>query len=327
MKDTAGYKRVIDWLNKEGKAPFKFQEETWQAYLKGYSGLVNAPTGFGKTFSVFLAPVIAYLNEKSTKGGKRTSGLSLIWITPLRSLAKDIARAMQEALAALGVDWSVGVRNGDTAIAEKQKQKRNMPEILIITPESLHLLFAQKNHENIFDNLQCVVADEWHELLGSKRGVMAELAISHLKSIVKERTKRTLRIWGISATIGNTEEALEVLQPDPTIKKKIIRASLEKKVEIRSVIPDDIEVLPWAGHLGIKLADKLIPIIDNSRTTLVFTNTRSQSEIWFQHLLNIHPELAGQIAIHHGSIDFELRNWIEDALHKGLLKVVICTSS
>ncbi|MFD2904505.1 ligase-associated DNA damage response DEXH box helicase [Sphingobacterium anhuiense] len=328
MKKTVGYQKVVKWLKTRKRKPFPFQEETWASYLEGYSGLVNAPTGFGKTYSVFLAPIIAYLNEEGN-GSKRKGklGLRVIWITPLRSLAKDLARAMEEALFQLDVDWRVGVRNGDTSVSEKQKQKRAMPQVLLITPESLHLLLAQKNNDNIFDDLTCIVADEWHELLGTKRGVMVELALSRIKGMVSFRENRTLRIWGISATIGNLEEALAVLQPDHHVFKIIVKAATEKKIQIQSIIPDTIEMLPWAGHLGIKLADKLVPVIKKSKTTLVFTNTRSQAEIWFQHLLKIHPDFAGQMAIHHGSIDYELRNWIEEALHTGILKVVICTSS
>ncbi|MBB2950986.1 ligase-associated DNA damage response DEXH box helicase [Sphingobacterium sp. JUb56] len=328
MKKTVGYQKVVKWLKTRKRKPFPFQEETWASYLEGYSGLVNAPTGFGKTYSVFLAPIIAYLNEEGN-GSKRKGklGLRVIWITPLRSLAKDLARAMEEALFQLDVDWRVGVRNGDISVSEKQKQKRAMPQVLLITPESLHLLLAQKNNDNIFDDLTCIVADEWHELLGTKRGVMVELALSRIKGMVSFRENRTLRIWGISATIGNLEEALAVLQPDHQVLKIIVKAATEKKIQIQSIIPDTIEMLPWAGHLGIKLADKLVPVIKKSKTTLVFTNTRSQAEIWFQHLLKIHPDFAGQMAIHHGSIDYELRNWIEEALHMGVLKVVICTSS
>lgn len=326
MKKTVGYQKVLKWLKVNKKKPFPFQEKTWEAYLAGYSGLLNAPTGFGKTYAVFLAPIIAYLNEGPIPK-KAKLGLRVIWITPLRSLSKDLARAMEEALFQLDIGWRVGVRNGDTSVSEKQKQKRAMPQVLLITPESLHLLLAQKNTEAIFDNLSCIVADEWHELLGSKRGVLVELALSRIKGILRFRENRVLQIWGISATIGNLEEALAVLQPDAVVLKTIVKADFEKKIQIQSIIPETIEMLPWAGHLGIKLADKLIPVIKKSRTTLVFTNTRSQAEIWFQHLLKIHPDFAGQIAIHHGSIDHELRNWIEDALHTGILKVVICTSS
>lgn len=322
MEKTVGYKKIITWLKSQKKKPFDFQTETWQYYLAGYSGLVNAPTGFGKTFSLFLAVVIEALNSK-----KKATGIQLIWITPLRSLSKDVARAMRQVLSELGLDWQVGVRNGDTSQAEKLAQKKSMPEILLITPESLHLLLAQKQSSNLFKNLKCLVADEWHELLGSKRGVMVELAVSRIKGLQKTNNSQIFRVWGISATIGNIEQALAVITPDPLAKKIIVKANVEKKIEIKSVLPDDMETLPWAGHLGLKLAFKLLPIINKSKTTLIFINTRGQAEMWYQHLLDIEPDLAGRIAIHHGSIDFELRNWIEDSLHTGLLKAVIATSS
>ena len=152
LAKNKGYKHVVEWLKKDAKKPFDFQKETWQYYADGYSGLVNAPTGFGKTFSLFLAVVIEGLNEEALKKNTKNK-LRLIWITPLRSLAKDIARAMRETLQELNLDWQVGVRNGDTSQNEKLKQKKSMPEILLITPESLHLLLAQKDTLTLFQNL------------------------------------------------------------------------------------------------------------------------------------------------------------------------------
>ena len=298
-------------------SPFKFQVQTWQKFGSGYSGMVVAPTGFGKTFSVFLALISDFLNHPE----KYKTGLKMIWITPLRSLSKDIAKAMQEAIDEIGLDWTVGVRNGDTDPKIRQQQVKNMPDILVATPESLHLLLGQKNHQRFFKNLQCIVIDEWHELLGSKRGVMIELGISRLRTYVPK-----MKIWGITATIGNLDEAMEVLIPYP-IKKTKVTAKEHKKIEILPVFPDEVEILPWAGHLGQKLADKVVPIILQSKSTIVFTNTRSQSEMWYQLLLNVYPDFAGQIAIHHSSIDAELRIWIEENLSSGKLKAVVSTSS
>ncbi|MBB2148746.1 ligase-associated DNA damage response DEXH box helicase [Pedobacter gandavensis] len=340
LEKSKGYKQVIKWLKSSKRKPFKFQSDAWQYYAEGYSGLINAPTGFGKTFSLFLAVLIEELNEQEENNSKllakkgqekplkHQKGLRLIWITPLRSLAKDLGRAMREVCTALELDWQISVRNGDTSTAEKLKQKKQMPEVLIITPESMHLLLAQKNSATHFHQLRCIVADEWHELIGSKRGVMAELAISRIKGILKAKhPERLLRIWGISATIGNLEQAMEVLVPYPDLLKVIVKADVQKKIMIKSILPDHIDMLPWAGHLGHKLAHKLLPIIHKSKTSLIFTNTRGQAELWYQNLLAMDESLAGLLAIHHGSIDFELRNWIEDALHSGALKAVISTSS
>lgn len=317
FENTGGYQIIQNWMGDKGIAPFKFQTETWWKFGNGYSGMVVAPTGFGKTYSVFLALISDFLNHPD----KYKKGLKMIWITPLRSLSKDIAKAMQEAIDEIGLDWAVGVRNGDTDPKVRQQQVKNMPDILVATPESLHLLLGQKNHQRFFTNLQTIVIDEWHELLGSKRGVMIELGISRLRIYVPK-----MKIWGITATIGNLDEAMEVLIPYD-IKKTKITAKEKKKIDILSVFPDEVEILPWAGHLGHKLADKVVPIILNSNSTIVFTNTRSQSEMWYQLLLDAHPDFAGQIAIHHSSIDAHLRIWIEENLSSGKLKAVVSTSS
>ncbi len=167
-------------MKARGNKPFLFQEQAWEAIAMGRSGLVNAPTGCGKTYSVFLGAVIKFINENPDYQKKKKSGLQLIWITPLRALAKDIGRAMEEVISELGMQWKVGIRNGDTNIAERQRQKRQMPEVLIITPESLHLLLAQKGYPDVFRTLKIIAVDEWHELLGTKRGVQVELAISRI---------------------------------------------------------------------------------------------------------------------------------------------------
>ena len=369
LQTSRGYNIIKKWFASKSLAPFRFQEETWEQLMLGNSGLVNAPTGCGKTFSVFMGALIRFIDEHPKNyASKKNNGLQLLWITPLRALAKDIARAIEEVIADLDMQWKVGVRNGDTDIAERQQQKRNMPEVLIITPESLHLLLAQKGYPEIFKQLKIIAVDEWHELLGSKRGVQVELALSRVvnvascrlqvaeEEIAKETTNHSqspedkplaescgqttnLCVWGISATIGNLEEAKEVLLAPLKYKKVssaggdlegagiIIKANLNKRTDVYSIIPSEIEKYPWAGHLGLKLADRIVSIIEESNTTLVFINTRGMSERWYQTLLTIAPELAGAIALHHGSIERELRTWVEEALHAQKLKAVICTAS
>jgi ATP-dependent Lhr-like helicase len=343
LKETIGYKVITDWLSRKDKQPFAFQEQSWQNIINCESGLVNAPTGCGKTFSIFLGSLIQFINNHpSDYKTLKNIGLQLLWITPLRALAKDIGRAMEEVIEELGMNWKVGIRNGDTETAERARQKKQMPEILLITPESLHLLLAQKGYAAIFQSLKIIAVDEWHELLGSKRGVQVELAISRIvwsresqvssqETVTVDSGLRTpdlrLSIWGISATIGNLEEAKEVLLSPVGRNGVIIKSNMLKKIEIESIFPDEIEKYPWAGHLGIKLAHKLIPIIQQSKTTLIFINTRGMSETWYQTLLNICSELAGVIALHHSSIDRDLRTWIEDNLHSGNLKAVVCTAS
>jgi ATP-dependent Lhr-like helicase len=322
---------IREWLTEKEFVPFRFQEEAWAAIHSGESGLVNAPTGYGKTYSVFMGALIRFINDHPDDfRTKSKNGLQLLWITPLRALAKDIGRAMAEVIAGLGLQWQVGVRNGDTPTSERQKQKRQMPEVMIITPESLHLLLAQKGYPELFHSLSIIAVDEWHELLGSKRGVQVELALARIvacTSSATKRTKKSVSIFGISATIGNLEQARDVLLSPLQKPSRIIRAVVHKSMEVKSIYPDEIEKYPWAGHLGIKLVDKILPIIENSSTTLLFINTRGMTERWYQSILTAEPELAGLIAIHHGSIEPELRLWVEDALHTGTLKIVVSTSS
>lgn len=330
LNSTTGYQVITNWLETKGLTPFIFQEETWQHIIRHESGLVNAPTGCGKTFSVFLGSLIQFINEHpDSYQSKKTNGLQLLWITPLRALAKDIGRAMEEVIEQLGMNWKVGIRNGDTSTAERAKQKKSMPEVLIITPESLHLLLAQKGYADLFQHLKIIAVDEWHELLGSKRGVQVELAISRIVNGQWSMVNTKPVIWGISATIGNLEEAKEVLLSPLSFVKggEIVKASMKKQIEVESVLPDEMEKYPWAGHLGLKLIDKVIPIIEQSKTTLIFINTRGMSERWYQELLNHAPQLAGAIALHHGSIEQELRFWVEEALHSAKLKAVVCTAS
>lgn len=317
FEQSYGFRTVLTWLQQQTREPFSFQLQTWKKIAQGYSGMVVAPTGFGKTYSVFIGILIDYMNHPE----HYKSGLKVIWITPLRSLAKDLARAMQEVVDQIGLDWVVEVRNGDTDVKVKQRQSRQMPDVLLLTPESWHLLLAQKGRDKFFRTLKAVVIDEWHELLSTKRGVMVELAASYLK-----HRNPSLLIWGITATIGNLKEALQVLLPQSNKRAKII-AKEKKEMEIISVFPPDVEILPWAGHLGAKLVEQVVPIILQSKSTIIFTNTRSQSEYWYQLLLDAYPAFAGQLALHHSSIDADIRNWIEEALSMGKLKAVVATSS
>lgn len=306
-----------EWYKRNDWRPYDFQLNTWKAIANGYSGLLNAPTGFGKTYAIWFGVLQHYFSRK-----KKLHGLHCLWITPLRALSKEIHLATTRVSDELGLDYAIGLRTGDTTTKERTKQKKAMPQALITTPESVHLLMAAKGYNDTFKNLDFVVIDEWHELLGTKRGVQIELALSRLKAI-----NPNLKIWGISATIGNIEEAKDILLGSYPGKSVMIRTDLDKKITVETILPEVIEKYPWGGHLGIKMIDEVLPVIHKSRSTLLFTNTRSQCEIWYQRLLERDPELAGVIALHHGSLGEELRQWVENALHEGILKVVVCTSS
>jgi len=322
---SKGHQKIEHWLTEQGWEPFDYQREVWQAYLSGKNGLLNAPTGSGKTYALWMPVLINWIDEHpETYKELADNGLQLLWITPLRALARDIEQALQQVVDDLEIPWEIARRTGDISSRKKQKLKEQMPEALITTPESLHIMMAQEGYPTYFENLDAVVVDEWHELLGSKRGTQTELGLSRLKHL-----RPDLNIWGISATIGNLKEAQDVLLGADASNENavIIKADVEKKLVARSILPDDVEKFPWSGHLGTKLLPKVLPIIEESRSTLIFCNTRSQSEIWFQRLLEAKPELAGTIALHHGSLSKEIRRWVEQSLHEGKLKAVVCTSS
>jgi ATP-dependent Lhr-like helicase len=314
-----------NWFHKQNWKPFPFQEQTWNAFLDGYHGLLNAPTGSGKTYALWFPIILAYIADNPDYRRTYRPGLKAIWITPLRALSHEIKQSAERVIEDLELPLTVGIRSGDTSTKERAAQRKMMPDLLITTPESLHLILATKGYDKILKDCHAIVVDEWHELLGSKRGVQMELGLSRLRSLSSK-----LRIWGISATIGNLEQARAVLlgpRSDALKNSILIKANLAKKITVKSIIPKDMENFPWRGHLGLRLLDEVIPIIKKSKTTLLFTNTRSQCEIWFQKILARYPEFAGEIAMHHGSINKDTRIWVEQAIRNESLKAVVCTSS
>jgi ATP-dependent helicase Lhr and Lhr-like helicase len=321
-KENARIQAGLDWFKSKDWKPFAFQTETWNAYLDGKSGLLNAPTGSGKTYALWIPCILEFLKEN--KKEDVIPGVRVLWVTPLRALAKDIQRAMQQVCDDIDLRWTVALRTGDTTTTERKNQKKDAPQVLVITPESLHVLLCQSDYPNYLKSVKAIIADEWHEILGTKRGVALELVICKLKQL----TDNKIKVWGISATIGNLDEAKRVLLGEDFHEQGItIQSNIEKRVEVISVLPDEVEKFPWSGHLGITLLPKIIPIIKASTTTLLFTNTRSQTELWYQKIVEFAPELSGLIAMHHGSIDAHIRGWVEDALHAEKLQVVVCTSS
>ncbi|MCU0315558.1 MAG: ligase-associated DNA damage response DEXH box helicase [Fimbriimonadaceae bacterium] len=301
---------LAQFFERRGWEPLPFQREVWKAMAEGKSGLVHSSTGTGKTLSVWLG--FLALEPKG-------EGLKAVWLTPLRSLAGDTQKALHQACMEMGLDWRIELRTGDTSSYAKQKQVKSAPDCLITTPESLTLLLASKNSFRFFQGLQLVVVDEWHELLGSKRGVQTELALARLRTISKD-----VRVWGLSATLGNTQEAGSVLNPGGG---EVIRGESSKEVLIDSLLPREVERFPWSGHIGVRMVKEVAEDLRLVRSSLIFTNTRAQAEIWYQELLSQCPDLSGQIALHHGSLDRDERERVEQGLKQGNLRAVICTSS
>ena len=309
-------KNVEQWFKSQKWNAQSFQKQCWKAYAAGKNGMLHAPTGSGKTYALW-GGIVAEMTQME----KPPKGLNALWITPLRALGVEIQKSTQKMLADFNPELQVGLRTADTPQSQRAKLLKTPPFGLVSTPESVHVLLANKNHQRYFSQLKVVVVDEWHELLGSKRGVQVELALAYLRSLLPN-----LKVWGISATLGNKELAREILL-GPTVNFAVIEAKIQKKIRVHSLLPKTMERFPWRGHLGIHLLPQVLKIIQKNKSTLIFTNTRAQCEIWFHRILEASPELAGSIAMHHGSIDKKIRLWVEEALRNETLKVVVCTSS
>ena len=314
---------ALRWLSTRGWKPFGFQREVWQAMADGASGLLHANTGTGKTLAVWLGALGALTGAA---GDTTPAPLTVLWITPMRALAADTLRALREPLAELAPAWTSGLRSGDTSSVERSAQDRRLPTVLVTTPESLSLLLSRADALQTMRHVRLAVVDEWHELLGNKRGVQVQLALARLSQAAP-----TLMRWALSATLGNVADALEALvgvgdrssAPVP----RLVRGEVDKTLIIDTLLPARAERFAWAGHMGLRMLPQVVQAIEDSASTLVFTNTRSQAERWYRALLEARPDWAGVIALHHGSLDREVRAWVEQGLKAGTLRAAVCTSS
>ncbi|AVP56450.1 ligase-associated DNA damage response DEXH box helicase [Pulveribacter suum] len=338
---------VAGWLGTHGWQPFAFQRQVWRALAAGRSGLLHATTGAGKTYAVWLGALQALAAPYKTKqpaspanqaqaaiekGAKQPSAepLTVLWITPMRALAADTLKALAAPLAELAhqhpplARWTLAARTGDTASGERSAQARRLPTVLVTTPESLSLLLARADAHEQLSRVRLVVADEWHELLGTKRGVQLQLALARLAT-----WNPRLMAWGMSATLGNLPEAMDTLLAplQPGASGALVQGRVDKTLVVDTLLPDAPERFSWAGHLGLRMLPAVVAELAASSTTLVFVNVRSQAEQWYQALLDARPDWAGQIAIHHGSLDRGVREWVEAGLKAGSLRAVVATSS
>ena len=317
------------WFAQRRWTPFAFQREVWNAYLGGESGLVHAATGTGKTYAAWMGPVLEWLRDyprETTTRRTHAAPLRVLWLTPLRALAADTVDALRRPVEELGLPWSVESRTGDTPAPVRARQRERLPTALVTTPESLALLLTRDDASTLFDDLACVVVDEWHELMASKRGVQTELCLARLR-----RFQPALRTWGLSATLGNIESARDALVGVDAARRphhaRLIRGLVPKGLAVDSLIPETMDRFPWSGQIGLTLVPEVVRAIDEGGSTLVFTNTRATAEIWFQALTGSGAAWADRIGLHHGSLDRAERERVEEGLRSGALRCVVCTSS
>ncbi len=304
------------WFERQGWTPFPFQLEAWEAYFSGRSGVIAVATGSGKTYAALGGPLVELIAQPASEDER----LSILYISPLKALVRDVAQAIQKPLADLRWPLDIAVRTGDTAQSVRRQLKIELPHILVTTPESLAILMTDQGWQGRMKGLRAVVVDEWHELLGSKRGSLLELTLARLRSVTTK-----VRTWALSATIANLDVAADVAVGSGDAS--IIRADIPRHVLVQSILPESLTACPWFGYSGLRLLPDVLRSIDPNKSTLLFTNTRSHAERWYQAILDAKPDWAQTTALHHGSLDQEERRRVENDIKSGTLRLVVATSS
>lgn len=323
---ASGRALTESWFASRGWTPWPFQTQAWDSHAAGVGGLVEVPTGAGKTYAAYGGPLIDLIDEWRENPVTPPQGIRVLYITPLRAVSRDIELALRAPIAELNLPFTVEGRTGDTPSSVRLRQKDRLPSVLVTTPESLTLLLTHETARERFAALRAVILDEWHELLASKRGTQTELAIARLRTFAPG-----LRTWALSATVPNLDQALAAAMgardehaPNPGA---LIRGGMHRPVTIDAVLPSRPEHLPWAGHMGLSMLPDVLAALDPASPTIVFTNTRSQAERWYHAITYTRPEWTPVTALHHGSIDRDERERVEAGLKSGAIRLVVATSS
>ena len=306
--------KIQDWFIKNKWEPHSYQLELFKKIDEINNALILAPTGSGKTLAGFLPSI----NEMIVNPKQ---GLNTLYISPLKALANDIERNLSKPIKEMGLNIRLETRTGDTKQSKKNNQKYDPPNFLMTTPESFILMLSWESASIFFQNLRYLIIDEIHTLVNDKRGDLLSLGISRLCYINKKIKK-----IGLSATVSEPNLILNWLNSgnQPNVKSSIIKQEWLLNPEIK--LPKTKKQIPWSGHSGIFALDEILKIITENKTTIVFVNTRAQSEILFQEIWRINENNL-PIALHHGSLSKEQRLKVEIEMSKGRLRAVISTSS
>lgn len=296
------------------RPPLDHQEAMWSAATGRREGLLSVPTGMGKTYAAYLGP-LALLTASPRRG------LTILWITPLKAMARDLERALAEPVEDLGLPVTVASRTGDTPERVRRRLRRNLPEVLLTTPESLTLLLSYEDAGSQFAALDTVIVDEWHELVGTKRGTQTELALARLRHF-----SPGVRTWALSATLANPEQ-MAAAAVGTGGEPVVITGPDRPQLEVRTLLPPADTFLPWFGFMGSSMFDAVVDALEPERATLIFTNTRNQAERWYRAIIERRPEWFARSGLHHGSIDLTERARVEAGLADGEVSLVVCTSS
>lgn len=301
------------WFKSRGWSPHPHQLKMVEAARRGEHSLLIAPTGGGKTLSGFLASLVELSQDNAP-------GLHTLYISPLKALAVDIHRNLEMPVQEMGLDLRLETRTGDTPANRRQRQRENPPHILLTTPESLALLISYDDADAIFASLKCIVVDEAHALIGTKRGDQLALCMARLQKLAPQ-----CRRVGLSATVAWPEELRAWLSPTArTDDVHLIKGGGGAKAKVSLLTTK--EELPWSGHYGLHALPEVYEELRHVRTAILFVNTRAQAELVFQELWHLNED-ALPIALHHGSLAREQRRKVEAAMARGDLRAVVATSS
>ena len=312
MSDILKIEPIDNWLKKNNWSFYNHQIETLKLSENGFDVLLVAPTGGGKTLAGFLPSLNDLINNKSKKNKLHT-----LYISPLKALTIDVHRNLTNPIEDQGLDIRVETRTGDTSAYKKNRQKILPPHMLMTTPESLALLLSNKESKDYFKDLKYLIIDEIHVLVNSKRGDLLSLNLSRIHSISPD-CKRI----GLSATVKNKETVLKFLTSKDKAKILNVKETSLPKIEILETKTR----VPWSGHMASYAIKDIYQKIQKSSLTIVFVNTRAQAELVFNKLWQENDNNL-RIAIHHGSLEKEIRRKVENLMSLGKIDCVVATSS
>ncbi len=323
LKDPTGLLPApfVRWFAARGWSPRPHQIELLAKAREGRSTLLIAPTGAGKTLAGFLPSLVA-LHERPPANAPGGRGIHTLYISPLKALAVDIARNLEQPVSEIGLKVRLETRTGDTPVHKRQRQKLNPPDILLTTPEQAALLTSAPDADRFFADLDTVILDELHALVTNKRGDLLSLDLARLRNLAPG-----LKTIGLSATVADPDALRGWLVAQDAAKPRladVITVAGGAKPEISIV--DSEERVPWAGHSARYALADMYRAIAAHKMALLFVNTRSQAELIFQELWRINTE-GLPIALHHGSLDAGQRRKVEAAMAAGKLRAVVCTST
>ncbi len=316
---------VAKWFRTAFGAPTDAQVRCVPHIIRGESVLLSSPTGSGKTLAGFLG-VIDRLARDHAAGVLRAKQIRAIYVSPLRALAYDIEKNLRQPLEGLGLGDAirVGLRTGDTPQAERARQRRNPPHILLTTPESLAIMLPQLGFAEAFAACEYFIIDELHALAENKRGSHLMVSVERLERLIGP--ERDLCRVGLSATVAPLDEVGHFLTGvDRTCH--IEEAKIERRALVEVLTPLRRKAYPPAGYTASRVIRDIAQIVDRNTATLIFTNTRSGAENLTHRLKLTLPKLAPQIEAHHSSLDRDVRLEVEDRLKDGELRAVVCSTS